>query len=161
MSTETQISARSTAGISAIAVGAALVALSGVGLVGYGVLFLVQNFTSFIEIGLTADNVGAVPAQLLATNPLLYDYISHVQVALAGVMIGLGVAIIALAWYGIRRGEHWALWTAFGSSAISLAIGLPMHYPFGLATLGHLGPIYVNMVLLAAGTIVSLKAWPK
>jgi len=32
--------------------GARLVALAGLGLVGYGVLFLIRNFTGFIELGL-------------------------------------------------------------------------------------------------------------
>src|SRR5512142_370041 len=106
MSTQT-MKMRATFGIADA--GAKLVALSGVGLVGYGIMFLVQNFTEFIEVGLSPQLVGITPQQLLATNPLLYDYISHLQVALAGFIIALGVAVIWMAWAGIRHGVRWAL----------------------------------------------------
>ena len=58
--------------------GAKIVALAGIGLIGYGILFLIQSFTGFIEIGLTPDLVGSTPQQIAAFSPQLYDYISHV-----------------------------------------------------------------------------------
>jgi hypothetical protein len=138
--------------------GAKVVALAGLGLIGYGILFLIQNFTGFIELGLTPDLVGSTPEQIAAFSPQLYDYISHVQVALGGVIIALGVAVIALAWFGIRTGQKWALWTAFVVPMIALVISLPLHYIHGLDTLGHLGPIYLDMLILIAGTVMSYNA---
>ena len=138
--------------------GAKIVALAGIGLIGYGILFLIQNFTGFVEIGLTPDHVGSTPEQIAAFNPQLYDYISHVQVAVGGLIIALGVAVVALAWFGIRTGQKWALWTAFLAPVIALLISLPLHYIYGLDTLGHLGPIYVDVVLLIAGTVMSYNA---
>src|SRR5512134_3662993 len=93
--------------------GAKVVALAGIGLIGYGILFLMWNFTGFIEIGLTSDHVGSTPEQIAAFSPQLYDYISHVQVAVSGLIIALGIAVVAMAWFGIRTGQRWALWTAF------------------------------------------------
>src|SRR5687767_5756896 len=138
--------------------GAKVVALAGIGLIGYGILFLIWNFTDFIEIGLTADRVGSTPEQIAAFSPQLYDYISHVQVALGGLIIALGVAVVALAWFGIRTGQKWALWTAFLAPVIALVISLPLHYVYGLDTLGHLGPIYLDVILLIAGTVMSYNA---
>jgi len=138
--------------------GAKVVALSGIGLIGYGILFLIQNFTGFIEIGLTPDLVGTTPQQIAAFSPQLYDYISHVQVALGGVIIARGVAVVALAWFGIRTGQKWALWTAFIVPVIALAISLPLHYVYSLDTLGHLGPIYLDVALLILGTVMSYNA---
>jgi hypothetical protein len=138
--------------------GAKVVALAGIGLVGYGLLFLIQSFTGFIEIGLTPDLVGSTPQQIAAFSPQLYDYISHVQVALAGLIIALGVAVVALAWFGIRTGQKWALWTAFITPVIALVISLPLHYVYGLDTLGHLGPIYLDVIILIAGTLISYNA---
>jgi hypothetical protein len=138
--------------------GAKLIALAGVGLIGYGLLILINNFTRFIEIGLTADHVGVTPEELNAFSSQLYDYISHVQVALGGVIIALGVAVVALAWFGIRTGQKWALWTAFLAPVIALVIALPLHYPYGLDTLGHLGPIYLDVALLVIGTVLSYNA---
>lgn len=138
--------------------GAKFVALAGIGLIGYGLLFLAQNFTGFIEIGLTPDRAGSTPEQIATFSPQLYDYISHVQVALGGLIIALGVAVVALAWFGIRTGQTWALWTAFLAPVIALSIGLPLHYVYGLDTLGHLGPIYLDVAILAAGTLMSYNA---
>ena len=153
------IQPRTSAPIAASAdLGAKVVALAGLGLIGYGIFFLIQNFTGFIEIGLTPDLVGATPEQIAAFSPLLYGYISHVQVALGGVIIAVGVAVVALAWFGIRTGQKWALWTAFIAPMIALVIGLPLHYAQGLDTLGHLGPIYLDMLVLIAGTGISYKA---
>jgi hypothetical protein len=138
--------------------GAKVVALAGTGLIGYGILFLIQSFTGFIEIGLTPDRVGSTPEQIAAFNPQLYDYISHLQVALGGLIIALGAAVVALAWFGIRTGQKWALWTAFVAPVIALVISLPLHYVYGLDTLGHLGPIYLDVVILIAGTVMSYNA---
>ena len=138
--------------------GAKVVALAGIGLIGYGILFLIQNFTGFLEIGLTPDHVGSTPEQIAAFSPQLYDYISHVQVALGGLIIALGVAVVALAWFGIRTGQKWALWTAFLVPVIALFISLPLHYVYSLDTLGHLGPIYLDVVILIVGTVMSYNA---
>ncbi len=138
--------------------GPKIVALSGIGLIGYGILVLVRNFTGFIELGLTPALVGGTPEQIAALNPPLYDYISHIQVAVGGLLIALGVAVVALAWFGIRTGQTWALWTAFSTQIIALLIGLPLHYAYGLATLGHLGPIYLNAALVSVGTALSYNA---
>lgn len=149
------------AGASSLGLGAALVGISGVGLVGYGVMFLVRNFTGFIELGLTPAHVGGTPAEIRAFSPELYNYISHLQVAVSGFFVALGVAVIALAWYGIRNGERWALWTAFASPVIAVAIALPLHFPYGLATTGHLGLIYLDALILLAGTALAYAALRK
>ncbi|HKG52724.1 MAG TPA: hypothetical protein VKB04_00580, partial [Anaerolineales bacterium] len=79
------------------------------------------------------------------------------QVANAGLIIALGLAVIALAIFGIRRGESWALWTALLVPIVGLMIAIPLHYPFGFATLGHLGPIYLDTAVLIIGAIVSYR----
>lgn len=121
---------QSITGASRLGLGATLVALSGIGLVSYGIMFLIRNFTGFIELGLTPEHVGGTPQEIRAFSPDLYQYISHLQVAVSGFIIALGIAVIALAYYGIRKGERWALWTAFyepgnrGSDSSALALPL-------------------------------------
>lgn len=137
--------------------GAKLVLLAGVGLVGYGLMFLIRNFTGFIELGLTPEHIGGTPEQIQAFSPHLYHYISHLQVAVAGFIIALGVAVIALAWQGIRTGQRWALWTAFFAPVIGVGIALPLHYVYGFATMGHLGLIYLDAGILLIGTILARK----
>jgi hypothetical protein len=155
LSTQFQTSPRLAASAD---LGAKVVALAGLGLIGYGILFLIWNFTGFIEIGLTPDHAGSTPEQIAAFSPQLYNYISHVQVALGGLIIALGVAVVALAWFGIRTGQKWALWTAFIAPVIALVISLPLHYIYGLDTLGHLGPIYLDVIILIVGTVISYNA---
>ncbi len=141
--------------------GANLVTLAGVGLVGYGLMFLVRNFTGFIELGLTPEHIGGTPEQIQAFSPRLYNYISHLQVAVAGFIIALGVAVIALAWRGIRTGQRWALWTAFLAPVIGVGLALPLHYVYGLGTFGHLGLIYLDAGILLVGTILAARALPR
>ena len=157
MSTQVSAATRTADRTSARSLGAVLVTLAGVGLVGYGVMFLVRNFTGFTELGLTAAQVGGTPEQIRAFSPDLYEYISHLQVALSAFIIALGLAVIALAWYGIRRGDRWALWTAFAAPVVAVGIALPLHFPYGLATLGHLGLIYLDALILVVGTIVASR----
>lgn len=138
--------------------GANLVLLAGVGLVGYGVMFLVRNFTGFIELGLTPQLIGGTPEGIRAFSPHLYHYISHLQVALAAFIIALGIAVIAIAWNGIRTNQRWALWTAFLAPVVAVGLALPLHYPYGFATLGHLGLIYLDAAILLVGTVLAAKA---
>ena len=57
-------------------------------------------------------------AQLHALNPRLLPFMAHDRVSLAGTMISIGIFYAALAWFGIRRGEHWAHVTVIVSAAI-------------------------------------------
>jgi hypothetical protein len=138
--------------------GTSLVLLAGIGLVGYGLMFLVRNFTGFIELGLTPQHIGGTPEEIRTFSPHLYNYISHLQVAVAAFIIALGIAVIALAWNGIRTGQRWALWTAFLAPVVGVGLALPLHYVYGLATLGHLGLIYLDAAILLVGTVLATKA---
>ena len=158
MATQSQVSPRTRSTIAFADLGAKIVALAGIGLVGYGIMFLIRNFTGFIELGLTPAHVGGTPEQIRAFSPDLYEYISHLQVAVSAFIIALGVAVIALAWFGIRTGQKWAMWTAFLTPVIGVAIAVPLHFPYGIGTLGHLGLIYLDAVILLVGTVLSYNA---
>ena len=155
MTTGGQVQRQPIASTSRLSLGATLVALSGVGLVGYGVMFLVRNFTGFIELGLTPEHVGGTPQEIRSFSPDLYEYISHLQVAVSGFIIALGVVVIALAYYGIRKGERWALLTAFLGPVIAVVVALPLHFPYGIGTIWHLGLIYLDALILLAGTVLA------
>ncbi len=158
MTTQSQVSSRMRTVSASADLGAKVVALAGIGLVGYGIMFLIRNFNGFIELGLTPEHVGGTPEQIQAFSPELYNYISHLQVAVAAFIIVLGVAVIALAWFGIRTGQKWAMWTAFITPVIGVAIALPLHFVYGIGTLGHLGLIYLDAIILLVGTVLSYKA---
>ncbi len=138
--------------------GARLMIVAALALVGYGILFLVRNFTGFIELGLTPQHVGGTREAIQAFSLDLYEYISHLHVAVAGFIIALGLAVMSLAWNGTRRGERWATWTALVVPVVALAIAIPLHYVYGLAAFWHLGPIYLAALILLAGVGLALTS---
>lgn len=148
-----------TAQESRLRLGSAIMAIAGLGFVGYGALFLARNFTdSFLELGIGPDQVNVGKGQIEQFSPSLYDYVSHLHIAVAGFIAAAGVAVAALAWYGVRRGEMWAWVTAVVVPVLGLGVALPAHYPFGFDTLGHLGLIYLDTALFVVGALIALAA---
>jgi hypothetical protein len=136
--------------------GAAIMAVAGLGFVGYGLLFFIQNFTGFLELGISHAQVDVGRAEIQAFSPSLTHYLSHLHIALAGFVAAAGIAVAALAWFGVRRGELWAWGTAVVVPVFALAVALPAHYPYNLDTAGHLGLIYADTVLFTVGAALAL-----
>ncbi len=65
------------------------------------------------------------------------------------------MAVAALAWFGVRRGQLWAWVTAVVVPVVALGVALPAHYPWHLDTLGHLGLIYADTVLFCVGAVLA------
>jgi hypothetical protein len=140
--------------------GSAIMAVAGLGFVGYGVIFFVRNFTdSFLELGIGPDQVNVGKTEIEDFSPELYHYISHLHIALSGFIAAAGVAVIALAWYGVRRGEFWAWVSAVVVPVLALAVALPSHYPWGFDTLGHLGLIYLATAVFVVGAVIALTGF--
>ncbi|MDR6509089.1 hypothetical protein [Arthrobacter oryzae] len=136
--------------------GAALMTLAGLAFVAYAAAFLILNFTgSFLELGIGPDQVDKGKAEVEAFSPQLSHYISHLHIALGGFIAATGLAIAGLSWYGVRRGERWAFTTAIIVPVVGLAVAVPAHYPWGLATLWHLGPVYVAGLIFLAGVVAA------
>ncbi len=53
--------------------------------------------------------VGLPRTAIAAANPRLLGFMTHDRVTLAGAMVTIGVMYAGLSWFGIRRGEHWAM----------------------------------------------------
>ena len=146
----------STAAWPALRTGSAIMSLAGLGFVGYAVIFFVRNFTdSFLELGIGPAQVSVGKTEISRFSPSLYDYIAHLHIAVSGFIAAAGVAVAALAWYGVRRGEMWAWVTAVVVPVLALAVALPAHYPYGFATLGHLGLIYLDTLLFVVGAALA------
>ena len=139
--------------------GATLMAVAGLGFVGYAVIFFVLNFTdAFLELGIGPDQVDKGKDEIEAFSPQLYHYISHLHIAVSGFIAAAGLAVAALSWYGVRRGERWAFGTAVVVPVVGLGVALPAHYPWGLATLGHLGLIYLAVLIFLVGVVLAFTA---
>jgi len=137
--------------------GAAIMAIGGLGFVGYGVIFFIRNFTdSFLELGIGRDQVDVGKTEIHDFSPQLEHYISHLHIAVAAFIAATGLAVAGLAWYGVRRGELWAWITAVVVPVFGLAVALPAHYPWGFDTIGHLGLIYADTLLFVVGAGLAL-----
>src|SRR5215212_1875983 len=140
-------------------VGAGLMLLGAFGFLVYAVIFFARNFSdNFLELGIGREQVDVGKEQIESFSPQLYDYISHLQIAVSGFMAGIGLAILFLVAFGVRRGYMWAWVGAVSSAVLALVIALPAHYPDNLDTLGHLGLIYLAAVIFAAGALVALPS---
>lgn len=137
--------------------GSLLMALAGVGFIGYGIAFLVLNFVGGgFEIGVSSLG-GMTPAEL---DPTVAYYISHLHVATAAFIISTGIAVTSLSWYGIRQRLTWAWATAVVAAVVGLALALPMHYTgdaFAHDWMTHLGPIYLATIVFVVGAVLSYQ----
>src|SRR5829696_2203787 len=80
--------------------GSAVMALAGLGFIGYAVIFFVRNFTnSFLELGIGHNEVSVGKDEIKAFSPSLYEYIGHLHIAISGFIAATGLAVVALAWF--------------------------------------------------------------
>lgn len=135
--------------------GAYLIATAGIGFI---VNALAMLYRVFFDPGFEAgvDALGGMTrAELAATNHEVVHYIDHLHVNVAGLMGAAGIAMIALAWYGVRRGQQWAWATAIAIPVVFLVQSLPIHQTasFSFDALTHLGPglVWLPALLVGAG----------
>ena len=138
-------------------VGSAVMVIGAVAFIAYAVWFFIRNFTGqFLEVGIGPEQVDVGRNQILAFSPQLYDYIRHLHIALSGFIAATGLAVALLAWFGVRRGYVWAWVSAVVVPVVALAVAIPSHYPYGLATFGHLGLIYAATAVFVVGALLAL-----
>lgn len=137
--------------------GWSLLALTGVVAIleGLGAAYRALTSDAF-EPGVTALD-GATAAELAANNPELASYVSHIQANGGFLAALLGVAIVALSWYGIRRGRRWALSTTVAVEGLYLAFLIPLHglSAFEFHAVEHLAPVLVGLMLVVAGAALA------
>jgi hypothetical protein len=140
--------------------GAVTMIVGAVMFLAYAIVFIFRAFSGTgFEIGVTTLN-GVTPAQLNQLNPAVMAYIAHLHVATAGFIAATAVAVIGLAWYGVRAGAWWAWSTAVISPVVGLAVALPLHYTgaFEHDWVSHLGPIYLGTLIFVVGAVMVLVA---
>lgn len=138
--------------------GSWLMGVAAIGFIGYAVIFFVRNFTdNFLELGIGPDQVDVGKDAIQAFSPSLYHYVGHLHLAVSGFIAATGLAVVFLVAFGVRRGELWAWVGAVSAPVLGLAVALPAHYPNGFDTIGHLGLIYLAVVIFVAGALVALR----
>jgi hypothetical protein len=144
--------------VSALRTGSWLMGIAAAGFIGYAVIFFVRNFTdSFLELGIGPNEVNVGKDQIQQFSPSLFEYVSHLHLAVSGFIAATGVAVLFLVAYGVRRGELWAWVGAVTAPVLGLAVALPAHYVNGFDTIGHLGLIYLATLIFVVGALVSMR----
>ncbi len=137
--------------------GAAVMTAAAIGFIGYAALFFVRNYTdSFLELGIGPGEVSVGKDEIVQFSPSLFHYVGHLHIAVSGFIAATGLAVAALAWFGVRRGQLWAWVAAVAAPVLALAVALPAHYPNDFDTLGHLGLVYLATVVFVVGSLVAL-----
>ena len=149
---------RTDTSASALRMGSWLMGIAAAGFIGYAVIFFIRNFTdSFLELGIGPNEVNVGRDEIQQFSPSLFDYVSHLHLAVSGFIAATGLAVLFLVAYGVRRGQLWAWVGAVSAPVLGLAVALPAHYPNGFDTLGHLGLIYLATAIFVAGALVALR----
>ena len=138
--------------------GSGLMVLGALGFAAYAVVFFIRNFTdAFLELGIGHEQVDVGKDQIEQFSPSLYDYVSHLHIAVSGFILATAVAVLFLTVFGVWRGQLWAWIGAVAAPVVGLAVALPAHYPFGFDTIGHLGGIYLATAIFVVGALVALR----
>ena len=88
--------------------GSIMMLIAALAFIGYAVVFFIRSFTGAgFELGVETLN-GVTKEQLNALNPAVVYYINHLHIATAGFIAATGIAVAALSWRGVRKGEWWA-----------------------------------------------------
>jgi len=82
----------------------------------------IGNRTLFASPGLDQALFGALPADLLRDDRVLAQLRSILYLVIAGLLVSLGIVQLALTWFGLHRGQGWAL--------VALAVSGLVMFPF-------------------------------
>jgi hypothetical protein len=150
--------ARADRSATVLRAGTWLMGIAAAGFIGYAVIFFIHNFTdSFLELGIGPNEVNVGKEEIQRFSPSLFQYVSHLHLAVSGFIAATGVAVLFLVAYGVRRGQLWAWVGAVAAPVLGLAVALPAHYVNGFDTLGHLGLIYLATAIFVVGALLSLR----
>ncbi|MGH2700003.1 MAG: hypothetical protein ACRDJL_12515 [Actinomycetota bacterium] len=142
----------------ALRTGSTLMLIAAAGFIGYAVIFFIRNYTdSFLELGIGSNEVSVGKEAIVEFSPSLYHYIGHLHIAVSGFIAATGLAVGFLVWFGVRRGHLWALVGAVAAPVLGLVVALPAHYPNNFDTIGHLGLIYLAVLIFVAGALLCLR----
>lgn len=123
----------------------------------WGQLFAVMLGASLMAGGIVISIVGItfvfVPEdlaylctsvqELAEANERLISLIAHDRAGFGGALFSLGIAVLLMALWGIRRGESWIWWTLALSGLPGFIAGLGIHVEIGYTNQWHLAPAYL------------------
>jgi hypothetical protein len=131
--------------------------------IGLAVPFVVRYLrTDILVISARTDAIvfGAPPKEILMREPALDTFRTLIWQWLGGPLVAFGLVAIAVAWFGLRNGEAWALivlalaWAATLSAALVLERYVRKRAPLGVRDIPPLFTIPATI-----GTLAIVLSW--
>jgi hypothetical protein len=130
----------------------------------YGVGRVPGSPSLFLSAEIEAPMLGRPTAEPMAVSPGLARILGIVMDAFLGMMLGFAILLAAIAWFGIRDVQAWALWAAaIGNAAMLAVYWLVAILPFmrgakvGYRQLWHPYAL-IPTILVPIGTVLGLIA---
>lgn len=137
--------------------GVILIVIAGLMFIAHGAGFVYRTYyTPGFELGV--DTLDGVTANELAErDPEIASYVDHLHVNVAALMFSVGLAMMLLAWFGIRNRMRWAWTASIVVPLVFIAISIPLHQHvhFDFDALLHLGPAAVGAPVMIAGAALA------
>lgn len=109
--------------------------------------------------------LGRTRAEIDAFNPRILHFMAHDRITLAGTMISLSVLYLALSWFAMRKGHHWAQRIVAVSSVVGFAtffafLGFGFFDPFHAFVSLILFQLVIQVIVRPLGAPRTLDACP-
>lgn len=123
---------------------------------------LILAGTTILTFGVTAvfvpqdiEYLGMNADQLASFGPQLKALIAHDRATFGGMLVSAGIAILLTTLWGFRRGDAWLWWTYLVVMSAPYILTLWIHRSIGYWDHFHLAPVYIGLVLLVSGLLLS------
>jgi dihydroorotate dehydrogenase len=135
--------------------------LLGMGMIIGGILAWIIAATSVV-LPYDIRFLSMQPSAIKASNPFVLLFMSHDRVTLAGTMVSIGVLYFQLAYFGLRKGQHWAktaLMTSglVGFSSFFLYLGYGYFDPLHAIAAALLLPLFIVSMMRSTADLPSYQ----
>ncbi len=143
---------------------------------GLGTILFLSASVFELLIGVFAPNIGLPPTIVglssgtdltfygrssteLLSDPTVFGLRTHHTIVVGGLLVGLGVLGISVGWFGLRKGERWALGAMIASELVmwpywAMMIGQYTSVGVQVALIGDVQPFVIVPAALTVPGIV-------
>ena len=97
---------------------------------------------------------GLSAAQIQDFNPRVLSFMTHDRVTLSGTMVSLGILYLALSWFEMRHGSHWA------QRAIQISAASGFFTFFAFLGYGYFDPLHAMVTAILFQMLVQIMVLP-
>ncbi|HEX7901118.1 MAG TPA: hypothetical protein VF950_25390 [Planctomycetota bacterium] len=132
--------------------GRALLLFTAAGMILAGAVIMGVGITA-VFVPQDLEYMGITAAELRAINPRLVPLIAHDRAGFGGGLCSGGLAILGVAWNGLRPGARDLWWVLLAAGLLGFGAAIGIHPLVGYTSFFHLLPAYIG----AAAFLLGLK----